>query len=396
MLSRSNTTASDRIRRAKSTASLRSSTNVDPFVVRQHAEAAASQAYRLSQPVQQTTCPDYRPAPPMLHRRKSQVTGRSEGSHLEDARLGRRRSTVRREEKKGSPSVYQTSHPGSRAPAMKENEHRARQQVAARPASDIKLSHCKKRLISASNGYQRRPPSASQTGSPCTRSISAISGTNSSAFAPTPRYTEKSYDDGISVNYKEPHSYAERTKVQTPLQTRRASIRETQTDEEIIALARDRCLNDPQNTKIRERKSFFGSFQKLQRWNVPSKPAGGITYNGSLPPFNYADDSLIAPLPPNHDLDQPFVLSETVTKSERKTNIFSGSVKDQFKKILRKASRAPSGLLAHPVKEEESQGASLAINDEALQNLESSADPNDPFVVSKPPSIPTHNTEVIY
>lgn len=396
MLPRSNTTASDRLRRAKSTASLRSSTNLDPFVVRQHAEAAASQAYRLSQPVQQVICPDYRPAPPMLRRRKSQVTGRSEGSHLEDARLGRRRSTVRRDEKKDSPSVHHTSNAGPRAPALKENEPRARQTVPARPNSDIKASNRKERLIFASSGYQRRPLSTSQTGSPCTRSTSAISRPNTPMFAQTPRYTEKSYDDGISVNYKEPHSYAERTKVQPPFQTRRASIRETQTDEEIIALARDRCLEDFQNPKVRERKSFFGSFQKLQKWNVSSKPTGGITYDGSLPPFNYADDSLVAPLPPTHDLNEPFVLSETFTKSERKTRIFSGSVKDQFKKILRKASRAPSGLLAHPVEEEQSQGASLAVNHEALHTLESSADPNDPFVVSNPHDSPTHNTEVIY
>lgn len=361
----------------------RSSATLDPLVVRQYAEAAATQAYRRAQPVEQVSCPDYRPAPLMLQRRRSQVTGRSEGSHFEDARLGRRRSTIRHDENKSTSSARPKPPHGYDLPS-KESQTRTRRPASAEQSASIKAAHRKERIIPTSSDYQRKTPSAFTNGSPAARNLSATSGMNHLPQAPTPRYTEKSYDDGISVTYTEPQSYADRTRTEPDFRSRRASIRETQTDEEIIALARDRQLQESQDRKVRERKSFFGSFQKLaQRRTVTEYSlTGGITYDSSLPPFNYADDSLLAPLPPTHDIEPPTVYPGADTKSGRKTRVFSGSVKGQFKKLLRKASRAPSGLLSQYG--EANHRTYAATDDEKPFRSQASPVPSDPFVTHDP------------
>ncbi|KAM0718599.1 hypothetical protein Q7P37_005669 [Cladosporium fusiforme] len=397
MLSRSNTTTSDRLRRARSTTSMqaaasrqRAPATSDPFIARRHAEAAATLAYRCIQPTEPTTYADYRPAPPMLHRRKSQVTGRSEGSYLEDARLGRRRSAARREENKTTPSNRQKFRQSEPAAAVRESGSYAKPGITHQPLSDIKAAYRKERLTSAPNGFQRKPPPSFRSSSPPARSTSAVSGQNVTHSATTSRYTEKSYDDGISITYTEPQSYADRNKVETDLRPRRASIRETQTDEEIIAMARDRRLQDFQNQKIRERKSFFGSFQSLQKRNVTDKPAGGISYDSSLPPFNYADSSLVAPLPPTHDVAPPLTAPDQAKKPQGKPRIFSGSLKGQFKKLLRKASRVPSEPLPRLAE------ATIATDVVDHSNIHSPSVLNDPFVVQDPQAPLGRNTEALF
>jgi hypothetical protein len=384
MISRSNTNTSDRLRRAKSTASMqaarqRSTATSDPFVTRQHAEAAATEAYKRAQPADKPVCPEYRPAPPMLHRRRSQVTGRSEGSHLEDARLGRRRSTVRREETKSIALPRQRPHSENLPTAQKESETRVKKATFVQPWSAATSSHRKEGLDPVANGFQRDSAFAYSNGSPAARTVSAKSEVRGSSLAPTPRHTDKSYDDGISVTYTEPQSYAKRTMAESSITSQRVSIREMQTDEEIIALARERQLQESQHRKIRKRKSFFGSLSMLQKQEQPIDPPR-ITYDSSLPPFNYADDSLVAPLPPAHDFAHPASYPEVNVIPERRTRTFSISVKGQFKKLLRKASRAPSGLMAHQAEEVKFNNPPVG-NPESPIALRTTSMLTDPFLV---------------
>jgi hypothetical protein len=390
MLSRSNTTTSDRARRARSTASMqaarqRPSAISDPVVVRRNAEAAATEAYKRAQPAEQTTCPDYRPAPAMLQRRRSQVTGRSEGSHLEDARLGRRRSTAKRDEVKSTPLPRQRPHSEVVPTARKENATRATRTTSVQPQSAAGSIHRKEALNPVANSHHRDLPFAYSNGSPAARTASAKSEIRGSSMTQTPRHTDKSYDDGISITYTEPQPYANRTKAEPQFSSRRVSIRETQTDEEIIALARDRQLQDLQQHKLRERRSFFGSLQMLQKRDRLSNPPG-IVYDSSLPPFNYADDSLIAPLPPTHDVAPPAPYLDTSVVLERKTRAFSISVKGKFKKLLRKASRAPSGLMTQHA-ENEFNSHSIVDHDD-LVGIDATSVLTDPFVVHGSPVAP--------
>jgi hypothetical protein len=359
-----------------------SSATSGPLVIRRNAEAAATEAYRRAQPAEPPICPDYRPAPAMLHRRRSQVTGRSEGSHLEDARLGRRRSTARREEVKSTPLPRQRPHSEYVSTVMKENKTRAKKTTFVQPQS---TACCKEALNPVATSHYRDSPFEYSSGSPAARTTSAKSEVRGSSIPQTPRNTDKSYDDGISVTYTEPQPYATRTKAEPHMSSRRVSIRETQTDEEIIALARNRQLQESQQHKLRERKSFFGSLQMLQKRDRPSDPPG-IVYDSSLPPFNYADDSLIGPLPPTHDVAPTVPYLDASVVLERKTRAFSISVKGKFKKLLRKASRAPSGLMMqHAGKESNSH---LIVDHDDLVGIETTSVLTDPFVVHGSPVAP--------
>ena len=386
MLSRSNTTTSDRARRARSIASMqaarqRSSATSDPLVIRQQAEMAATLAFRSSQPIEQPACLDYRPAPPLLQRRRSQVTGRSEGSHLEDARLGRRRSTTLCD-RKITPMARQRPQTEYVPTTQKENETRTKRTTTVQPHPAIKSAARNEVLGSLANNHHRTSPFAYSNGSPAARTVSATPGLRSSTTAQTPRHTDKSYDDGISVTYTEPHSYASRIKAESQNHPSRVSIRETQTDEEIIALARERRMQESQHQKIRERKSFFGSLPMLQKRATPSEPTG-ITYDSSLPPFNYADDSLLAPLPPPNDVALPTSISKPSVRPDRKTRAFSTSVKGQFKRLLRKASRAPSGLVTQHT-EVEVHG-DFVVDDGDSARLRASSILTDPFIALDSP-----------
>jgi hypothetical protein len=365
----------------------RSSATSDPLVIRRNAEAAATQAYRRAQPAELPNCPDYRPAPAMLQRRRSQVTGRSEGSHLEDARLGRRRSTARREEAKSTPLPRQRPQSEHVPTAMKENETRAKRTTFVQPQSAATSAHCKDGLNPVATSHHRDSPFEYSNGSPAARTTSARSEVRGSSVPQTPRHTDKSYDDGISVTYTEPQPYATRTKAEPQISSWRVSIRETQTDEQIIALARDRQLQDIQQHKLRERKSFFGSSQMLQKRDRPSNPPG-IVCDSSLPPFNYADDSLIAPLPLTHDIAPPAPYLDASVVLERKTRAFSISVKGKFKKLLRKASRAPSGLMTQHA-EDEFNSHSIVDHDD-LVGIDATSVLTDPFIVHGLPLAPGH------
>lgn len=360
---------------------------------------AATLAYRSSQPIEQPACPDYRPAPPMLQRRRSQVTGRSEGSHLEDARLGRRRSTTLRDGK-STPMTRQRPYTEFVPTTQKENETRTKRTTIVQPQPASKSALRNESLGPLANGHHRSSPFEYSNGSPAARTVSATPDLRSSTTVQTPRHTDKSYDDGISVTYTEPQSYANRIKAESQNRSR-ISIRETQTDEEIIALARERQLQESQHQKIRERKSFFGSLPMPQKRSAPNG-AHGFTHDSSLPPFNYADDSLLAPLPPSHDVAPPSSSLQPNARPERKSRAFSTSVKGKFKQLLRKASRAPGGLVT--------QHTEVAIQGDFVIDEGDSAGPRassiltDPFIAHDSPlavaqlvgnlSLPANNPSV--
>lgn len=346
---------------------------------------AATLAYRSSQPVEQLVCPDYRPAPPMLLRRRSQVTGRSEGSHLEDARLGRRRSTTMRDSK-STPMTRQRPHTEYVPTTEKEKETRTKRTTIVQPHPATKSTARNESLGPSANSNHRNPPFAYSNGSPAARTVSATPGLRSSTSAQTPRHTDKSYDDGISVTCTEPQSYANRIKAESQSRSR-ISIRETQTDEEIIALARERQLQESQHQKIRERKSFFGSLPMLQKRNTPSGPLG-ITYDSSLPPFNYADDSSLAPLPPPNHAAPPMSSLTPSVRPNHKTRVFSTSVKGQLKKLLRRASRAPDDLMTQST-EVEVHG-NFVIDEGNSVGLRASSILTNPFVARGSPLATTH------
>ena len=325
----------------------------------------------------------------MLQRRRSQVTGRSEGSHLEDARLGRRRSTARRDDK-STPMARQRPHTEYVSTTLPENEIRTNKATLVQPQSATRSAFRNEGLGPLVSGHHRGSPYAYSNGSPAPRTGSATPGLRSSSIAQTPRHTDKSYDDGISVTYTEPQSYADRIKAESLNRSNRVSIRETQTDEEIIALARERQLQESQQRKIRERKSFFGSLQMLQKRDSSNGPSA-ITYDSSLPPFNYADDSLLAPLPPPHDAAPPLPGSKPAIRPDCKTRAFSTSVRGQLKKLLRKASRAPSGLTA--------QRSEVEIHGDFVIDEDDSIGPHacsvlvDPFVVHSSSVAVSHTNE---
>lgn len=363
MLSHSSSNASDRLRQAKSISSAhsasshRATTSTDPFLVRQTAETAASEAFKRAQPMEKVAFPGYRPAPPRLERRKSQVTGRSEGSFLEDARLGRRRSAPKRDGnvvKRASISQLRQEVRTTAQPLKEGEVIVTRKRSVIPPSPAITTSSQPRSEAPATDRHRRKAASTFQSGSPAPRAPPASAPPQSNpSHTQTPQYTDESYDEGISVTYSAPQTYAIRASGTPKPAAPVPPTREMQTDEDIVAMARDRCLQDfrQQQKGLKQRKSlFFGSLQKLQKRSVTDmQRTNGLNYDSSIPPFNYADDSLIAPLPPTDDLDATQISHEVVTDGARKTRIFSGSMKGRFKKLLRKASRAPSGLPAQHV-----------------------------------------------
>lgn len=151
----------------------------------------------------------------------------------------------------------------------------------------------------------------------------------------------------------------------------RPSVREMQTDEDILALARDKCLQDFQQKKLRERKSMFlAPFQKRRATQVQYSSDSG--YDTTLPPFNYADDTTLAPLPP---ATVPVPSSQgPVTKVEKKHRNFSNTIKGRIKNAFRKAPRVPTIL---PVQSVEAKHFHYSASEDAYHSL--SAKQADPF-----------------
>ena len=347
MLSRSNSNAGDRLRRAKSTSSTHTSSSgprpvhpaSDPFVTRQQAETAALEAYHRAQAQRGQTYHEIRAVPPKLERRRSRASGRTEGGHFEEARLGRRKSTSKRGD---NPAAK----PSRARPAQQSevtNESNDEEKVIIRkrsviPPNSSTTYQYNYSLPSSSSRHVRKSQSGYTDGSPMPRNSSALKERRSTLPLSTPPAEPADLDRGNST--RSHHGISHGVVHTHPAQTPRSSIRETQPSEDIVALARDRYLQDFQQKNLRERNSFIlAPFQKRKSSNFQRSSGSG--YDTSLPPFNYADESLLSPPPPPpSDVHVPAIAIQT----EKKTRNFSESLKGRFKKVFRRSSRVPSEL----------------------------------------------------
>lgn len=334
MLSRSNSNAGDRLRRAKSTSSTHTSssghqrthTSIDPFITRQQAEVAAVEAYERARAHEEPTCPAYRPVPPKLQRRQSQVTGKTEGSHLEDARLGRRKSNSRKENASNPTPVrsQQHHHQNMIIDESSADGISIRRRYVVPPNPTNRVSQYDHASLPSSSRHPRRSEPGYADGSPIARNSSTLKDRSSTMQLRTPR---AEHSDGYSGNFAHLSDFG------------RPEDFTTQTDGDILAMARDRCLQDFHQHKLRERKSFIlAPFQKRRTTNL--QKTNESNYDTKLPPFNYADECIPPPPPP--PLAIP-VASITV-RSEKKSRNFSDSLRSRFKKVFRKVSRVPSGV----------------------------------------------------
>lgn len=390
MLSRSNSTAGDRLRRAKSTSSQhtttcsghqRSSTSIDPFVTRQHAEVAALEAYsrarREGEPFLQTN----QAVPSKLQRRRSQA-GRREGSHLEEARLGRRRSTSTKGETRPLQTV--TLAPSRRPEPVSDNTEEER--VITKKRSIIPpnrrggeaIGQGQFLTVPATAPRTRKAQSVYTDGSPTPRHPSAHHRDRHSSLqrSSTPTVTRDGYNGNLASlsNFGEPLDSTMRT-----FSSAKPSIRKTQTDEEILALARDKCLRDFQQKKPRERKSMlFAPFQRRRTtlWQQSSDDG----YDHELPPFNYAGNETLPALPSLPPPPPPPVptidsaLPTLAEKPDKKSRIFSDTLKGRIKKAFRKTSKTPGEI---PVQHIEAKQLHYPADPASYQS--SKAPNKDPF-----------------
>ncbi|KAK1067304.1 hypothetical protein LTR74_006508 [Friedmanniomyces endolithicus] len=381
MLPRSNSTAEGRLRRTRSIASShhttssghqRDSTSTDPFATKQQAEVAALKAYNRAHRYDNQTC---RPAA-HLQRRRSQTTGRTEGSYFEDARLGRRRSTSTKGESRPPHSRRSQQPPTvneSATDSAGEERVVTRKRSVIPPSSAVTQSQRENLTVpSTTRQRTRKPQSVYADGSPVPRRpvpLAQRSSTLQLSSTPTSEHT-----DGRGGYPARPSDFGEPSVTAHTSDCLRPSIRETQTDEEILTLARDRCLQDFQQKRVRERKSFIlAPFQKRRATNHFT--TSDSSYDTTLPPFNYAGEGTRTSLPLS---SEPFpMVPLTITKSATKPRNFSETLKGRIKKVFQKASSAPSGLPAQHVQAKHShygtsEGAPLTVPRETT----------DPFVSS--------------
>lgn len=340
MLPRSNSTAADRLRRAKSTSShpsssscfTRTSAASDPSVAKEHAEAAALEAYYRARHHDHAVLP---PAP-KPQRRQSHSRVRTEGSHFEDARLGRRRSTnVRKENQQPA-----TARPGmSRAQTADStfDERVVNQKLSAIPTSSVstQLQATQPQPDSTNSGHRiRKSQSAHADGSPLPRRLAAVSASC------WPLNLGDSISPGQSESYDGPY-VPQPASAEPPATTCAPRTRERQTDEKILAIARDRCLQDFQRARVRQRKSFIlAPFQRRLVTTAPMQSDG--TFDSTT-----AVSARLEPLlqPPALALPDPLAgIPVTYSNPENKLRDATASLKGRIKKVFRRTSRAPSGL----------------------------------------------------
>lgn len=335
MLSRSQSSAGERLRRAKSTSSAHmtssggyqhSSTSIDPFVIRQNAETAAVEAYQRAKELREPVVPQaYRPVPPKLQRRRSQVTGKTEGSHFEDARLGRRKPTVKRHETRETKPDHSRYLPSETQPSE---------------ACDGNIEITRKRSVippGSTSGYSLHDPSSATTTNRSARRRSQVAYDDSSPTPPSEARALVRSNAHSLAPVSQPH----------PTNSPKPSVRETKTDDNILALAQSHCAPTSQSKKLRERKSLiFAPFQK--RCATKNSSNNERKYDTLLPPFNYADEDLPPP-PPIPPTPPIYVAPEFTVSQERKSRTLSNSLKVRFKNVFRKVANLQAEIPAQHI-----------------------------------------------
>ena len=351
MLSRSKSNAGERLRRAKSTSSAHTSSSgqrqthgsSDPFFTRQQAEVAALEAFHRALPQQEVAYQDYKPAPSKLQRRRSRLSGKTEGSHFEEARLRWQKSASKKDDNAKMKSAANSSHQ-SKITAEGNDEEVVvtwRRSVIP-PNPQIRITQHDKSVPAPSHGI-RKSQTGYTDGSPAPRHTGALKERRSTLQLCTPSTTHSSRVD--SNLGQRPISHASENEPNQAMKTLGEPLRNTHSDNEALALARDSCLQDFQQKKLRERKSFIlGPFQKRRAADA-QKGSLNQGYDTSLPPFNYADESLLPPPPP----PAPELTVSTINIVEPKQRNFSEGLKGRFRKVFRRASRVPSEMPAQHV-----------------------------------------------
>jgi hypothetical protein len=148
------------------------------------------------------------------------------------------------------------------------------------------------------------------------------------------------------------------TLLSLPYNEKRVSIRETQTDEEIMAIARDRCLQDYQVKRVHERRSgFLGTFGKRRSTMNVAHEAGsgecldGITIDGS--------PTLLCPTRPPPSIP---VASEPHIASRPPRN-FTSSLKGRFVNAFRRPSKTMSSQTSIPPQHVEAKDFQWTVKD---------------------------------
>lgn len=351
MLSRSNSNAADRLRRAKSNSSAHSNTSghqrwcttIDPFVTRRDAEAAALEAYHRARNNEQSAYQDPRPVPPKLQRRRSQTTGRSEGSHFEEARLGHRASLKRKDSKtKAKPAQRQTTQPTPQrnvAVDAQKSEGRVitKKRSVIPPASGGARPQQDQLSVTARPG-NRKSQSSHTDGSPAPRHGSSIQQRSSTLQLNTP---SRIRDDGYGGNLEQLSDFDSTADTRTLHTLTPPTDYVAQGNTEAIAAARDQCLRNFQEKKLDKRKSFWKLTFPKNRDTVDNKSSVAV-HDYTIPPFNYAGDGAAPPsLPPEPTFPPP-----AAPETRNKSRMFSGSFKGRFKNVFRKSSRTCNGLPA--------------------------------------------------
>lgn len=339
MLSRTSSNATDRIRRAKSTTSAHSTasghqrlpTVTDPFVLRRQAETAAIEAYTRARQQDEASAVESKPR---LNRRRSQNNGRSEGSHLADAR----RRSIQSEANKQAVQWSHTSPTQSRSVVDEETIVTRRRSVIPPVVDAVALSQ------SPIAAPLRKRLSDHTDGSPAPRYSQLPEKPLSVLHA---RALEIEQADGYGGNLANLSSFAQGGNVQ---------------DLENVPIA-EVSINEFQLTRpkrVRQRKSFLGSFQKRN---------GG--FDTALPPFNHADAE-------GENAASSTGLSlgpiTGVPTEQHKTRKFSDTLKSRLKKVFRKTSK-----MSMPIQHVHAEDFHFSVRDHDLSEV-SFVDYTDPFM----------------
>ncbi|KAK4561345.1 hypothetical protein LTR86_004662 [Recurvomyces mirabilis] len=347
MLSRANSSPGERVRRAKSSSSQhttssghqRASTTIDPLVAKQQAETAAVEAFHRAR----TQADNAAAARPQAHRRRSQ---RTEGSHFEDARLGRRRSGSNRRDGMVVPPVNAVARPTKIERAVDgSGEERivTRKRCIIPPASTTTTRSTGQQYLKVpSSEHRRQAQSVDASGSPAPRVRGSTTDhshcTQRSGQTPHQRTDEYALQSANLSEFGEPTT---RTNISFT-----QSTREMQTDDQIMAYARDRCLQDFKQHKIRERRSFIlAPFKKRRAVTMGRAAIGG--YDTMLPPFNQADNADVQAF---QTYAEPIsAVLDPAPKASTKSRYLPETIKSRVKNAFRKVSKAPTTLPAQHV-----------------------------------------------
>lgn len=300
--------------RTKSTSSVHTSTSPsaakDLVTRRLQAEAAACEAFRRSQELER------------LHEmhsavvsNKSQRRNKLEGSHFEDARLGRRKSmastAANRRTQLGrldSQRQHTRSSPGYT---------HARANDAVVPPTN--LSYATKSQHSRLTHYVL----------PATHKITTVTAQGS----PTPR--RKPVPPSVSSTPPPVRHVQEFSYEVGPNSELLSVVDRSNTSEPPTQPLADSSSSQQDN--VRNRKSFLlGSVQKLRKRSSAVHSKGAFNQDKSVPPFNFADQGLTFP-PPSVD-DGPHIAHIEPAQTGKK-RFLSFAVKDRFKHFIK---RTPS------------------------------------------------------